>query len=48
MVVLLVHMQTYQPNYPTMPAVTKGQRLWLEGSRIIAQMKRYVNEHAEL
>ncbi|KAL7790741.1 N-glycosylation domain-containing protein [Trichoderma ceciliae] len=46
MIVLLVHMQWYQPDYPTMPVVTTGNCLWQEGHRLAAHFKTLIHEHA--
>ncbi|KAL6698466.1 N-glycosylation domain-containing protein [Trichoderma pleuroticola] len=47
MVVLLAHMQWYKPDYPTMPIVSKGSRLWQNGKRLMANVKALINEHAQ-
>ncbi|PKK43402.1 hypothetical protein CI102_13557 [Trichoderma harzianum] len=47
MVVLLAHMQWYKPDYPTMPIVSKGSRLWQNGKRLLANVKALINEHAQ-
>ncbi|KAL7822772.1 N-glycosylation domain-containing protein [Trichoderma gracile] len=39
MVVLLAHMQMYQPDYPTMPIVTTTNRLWQSGKRLVASIQ---------
>jgi hypothetical protein len=47
MIVLLAHMQSYQSDYPTMPAVTKGSYLWQEGKDLVAHAKTLIHEYAE-
>ncbi|KAL7947760.1 N-glycosylation domain-containing protein [Trichoderma barbatum] len=47
MIVLLAHMQWYQPDYPTMPIVTTGSHLWLNGKRLVANVMALINEHAQ-
>ncbi|UKZ47575.1 hypothetical protein TrVGV298_001798 [Trichoderma virens] len=47
MIVLLAHMQWYQTDYPTMPIVSKGSRLWQNGKRLVANIKALINEHAQ-
>ncbi|KAL7818685.1 N-glycosylation domain-containing protein [Trichoderma aethiopicum] len=39
MIVLLAHMQLYQPDYPTMPIVTTINRLWQNGKRLVATIQ---------
>ena len=39
MIVLLAHMQMYQPDYPTMPIVTTTNRLWQSGKRLVASIQ---------
>lgn len=47
MIVLLVHMQTCQSDYPTMPVVSKGSHLWEEGKHLVAHAKALIHEYAE-
>ncbi|KAH6607322.1 n-glycosylation eos1, partial [Trichoderma cornu-damae] len=47
MVVLLAHMQWCQTDYPTMPIVTTGNRLWQEGQRLATHFETLVREQAE-
>ncbi|KAJ3473138.1 hypothetical protein NLG97_g10494 [Lecanicillium saksenae] len=49
MVALLAHMLAYQPDYPTMPVVVRGRRLWEDALHYIAQIKGTIErERAEL
>ncbi|KAL7938294.1 N-glycosylation domain-containing protein [Trichoderma chlorosporum] len=47
MVVLLAHMQWYQPDYPTMPIVSTGSRLWQNAIRLAANAKALIKERAQ-
>lgn len=47
MVTLLGHVHSYQPDYPVMPVVTRGQLLWEEALRIVAQ-NNITGKHLEL
>ncbi|XWW94237.1 hypothetical protein V2A60_002180 [Cordyceps javanica] len=49
MIALLAHMLAFQPDYPTMPVVLRGRRLWNDVQRHVAQIKGTIErERAEL
>lgn len=49
MVALLAHMLVLQPDYPTMPVVVHGRRLYDDAVHYIAQVKGIIEqERAEL
>ena len=48
MLVLLAHVHTYQPDYPSMPLVTWTRRLWKgTNSFVAAQLKDYQQQQAQ-
>ncbi|KZZ99677.1 N-glycosylation protein EOS1 [Moelleriella libera RCEF 2490] len=47
MIILLVHMHSYQQNYPTMPVVSRFRKLWLDGHNMLLQLKASI-ERADL
>lgn len=47
MVTLLVHMHSFQQNYPTIPLVGRTRKLWTDTCTMLAQIKRSI-ERAEL
>ncbi|KAJ6781298.1 hypothetical protein PWT90_07984 [Aphanocladium album] len=49
MVALLAHMVAFQPDYPTMPVVVRGKRLWDDAVHYFAHIKGTIErERAEL
>lgn len=49
MVALLAHMIAFQPDYPIMPVVERGRRLWQDALVRISQIKGTIErERAEL
>ncbi|KAL4721931.1 hypothetical protein ACLX1H_011123 [Fusarium chlamydosporum] len=48
MVTLLAHMHQFTPDYPQMPIITNGRRAWDEASRVVAQVRGSVEQHADL
>ncbi|KAL7917734.1 N-glycosylation domain-containing protein [Trichoderma austrokoningii] len=47
MVVLLAHLQTRQSDYPIMPIVSRGRRLWEEGTHLVVHAMALIHEYAE-
>lgn len=49
MVALLAHMLASQPDYPTMPVVAHGKRLYADARHLVSQIKGTIErERAEL
>lgn len=48
MITLLVHMHTYQTEYPIMPIITKTLIGWNETKRIAANARDSLEQYREL